>query len=100
MAEKVSKKSGPGGKRPGAGRPKGAVDKGNALIRELIVNALDDLGGVEYLKSTAMSHPAAFLSLLGKVMPVQLEGAGGGPVKTDNHWTIELVQSNANAKDS
>lgn len=88
MSEKQSKKStGKGGARAGAGRPKGAVDKGNAMIRELIVQALDDLGGVQYLTNTAKSHPAAFLSLLGKVMPIQVEGGGGGPVVT----RIELV---------
>lgn len=88
MVEKQSKKStGKGGKREGAGRPKGSVDKGNAMIREMIVQALDKAGGVEYLESTARSHPAAFLNLIGKVMPIQVEGGGGGPVVT----RIELV---------
>lgn len=80
-AKKESKKSiGRGGHRPGAGRPKGSLDKGNALIREMIVESLHGLGGVEYLKATAKSHPAAYLSLIGKVMPVQLAGDGGGPM--------------------
>jgi len=87
-SEKESKKSnGKGGARPGAGRPKGSLDKGNKLIREMIVDALDKAGGVEYLQSVAQSHPAAFLSLIGKVMPVQVTGDGGGPVVT----RIELV---------
>lgn len=81
-----------GGARPGAGRPKGSLDKGNALIRELIVGALDRLGGVDYLIRSAESHPAAFLSLLGKVMPIQVEGAGGGPVQAK--LTIEYVRPN------
>lgn len=93
MAEKESKKSnnsnGRGGARPNAGRPKGSLDKGNAMIREMIVEALDELGGVEYLKTTAASHPAAFLSLLGKVMPVQIAGEGGGPVK--HSLTVEFI---------
>jgi hypothetical protein len=85
MAEKQSKKStGKGGARPGAGRPKGSIDKGNAMIRELIVKALNDLGGVKYLKTTAKTHPAAFLALLGKVMPVQLTGEGGKPVQVES----------------
>lgn len=80
MSEKQTKKPGRGGARPGGGRPKGSLDKGNALIREMIVQALDAAGGVEYLRSTAESHPAAFLALVGKVMPVQVEGSGGGAV--------------------
>lgn len=91
-AEKQSKKSGKGGVRAGAGRPKGSIDKGNALIRELIVEALDNLGGTDYLEQTAKSHPAAFLSLIGKVMPIQLTGPDGGAIKTDNTWTVKLVR--------
>ena len=84
MSEKQTKLStGRGGKRTGAGRPKGSIDKGNAAIRELIAMALHELGGVEYLKSTAMSHPAAFLSLIGKTMPLQVTGEGGGAVKME-----------------
>lgn len=81
-SEKESKNSNGrrGGKRDGAGRPKGALDKGNALIREMIVEALDGVGGVEYLQDTAKSHPAAFLSLIGKVMPIQVEG-GDKPIQ-------------------
>lgn len=83
MTEKQSKLStGRGGKREGAGRPKGSLDKGNALIREMIVQALDGVGGVEYLQGVARSHPAAFISLIGKTMPLQVTGDGGGPVET------------------
>lgn len=81
MSEKQTKLStGRGGPRKGAGRPKGSVDKGNRLIREMIVQALDQVGGIEYLAQTAASHPAAFLSLIGKVMPIQVEG-GDEPIK-------------------
>ena len=87
--EKQSKNSNRGGARPGAGRPKGSLDKGNSMIREMIVEALDGVGGVEYLQQTALSHPAAFLSLIGKVMPIQVMGEGGGPVQTVTK--VELV---------
>lgn len=65
--------SGRGGARPGAGRPKGSLDKGNAAIREMIVESLNGLGGVDYLQRVAESHPAAYLSLISKVMPTQIE---------------------------
>lgn len=87
MPEKQSKLStGKGGARPGAGRPKGSLDKGNALIRDMITQALDEAGGVEYLKEAAISHPAAFLALIGKVMPIQVSGEGGGPIKLEFGW--------------
>lgn len=79
--EKKSKQSsGRGGARPGAGRPKGSLDKGNALIREMIVEALNGAGGVRYLEGVARTHPAAFLSLVGKVMPIQVAGDPDNPL--------------------
>lgn len=94
MSEKQTIKStGKGGARPGAGRPKGAIDKGNATIRQMIVQALDGLGGIAYLQETARSHPAAFLSLVGKLMPIEVANPEGESFKTDNVWRLELVKS-------
>ena len=79
--EKESNKSTRGGKRPGAGRPKGSLDKGGKLIREMVVEALDGVGGVEYLMGAAQTNQSAFLSLIGKVLPIQVTGEDGGAVK-------------------
>lgn len=46
----------------------------------MIVEALHGVGGVEYLQAKAQSHPQAFLALVGKVMPVQVEG-GDTPIQ-------------------
>lgn len=80
-SEKQSSFSNRGGARPGAGRPKGSLDKGNALIREMVAEALDKAGGVEYLARVAESHPGPFLGLVGKVLPIQVTGEGGGAVQ-------------------
>lgn len=56
------------------GKPKGAKNKTGKLIREMVAEALDNAGGAEYLQRQADEHPAAFLALVGKVMPVQVEG--------------------------
>jgi hypothetical protein len=73
---------------PGPGRKKGVPNKNTALIRDMIAQALDEAGGVEYLTSVAQSHPAPFLALVGKVLPVQLTGADGGPIE-HSHATKE-----------
>ena len=70
-----------GGARPGAGRPKGSLDKGNALIRVMVADALDRAGGVDYLARVAESHPGPFLGLVGKVLPIQVTGEDGGAVQ-------------------
>lgn len=57
------------------GRQKGTPNKMTAQLREMILNALDASGGEAYLQSVAASHPPAFLALLGKVLPMQVENA-------------------------
>lgn len=64
----------------GKGRPKGSQNKENKMLREMILQALDRNGGVEYLAMQAVKEPKAFLSLLGRVLPLQVTGEGGGPV--------------------
>ena len=72
------------GTRPpnaGKGRPAGVPNKDTALIRDMIAQALNQVGGVEYLARCAESHPGPFLGLIGKVMPVQITGEDGGAVQ-------------------
>ncbi len=79
-----------GEKRPNQGRPKGLLNKNTQAIRDMIAEALDNLGGVSYLMECG-SDPrtkAAFLSLIGKVMPIQVTGKDDGPVQVTR---IELV---------
>lgn len=70
-----------GEKRPGQGRPKGMPNKNTALIREMVAEALDRAGGVEYLAEVAKTNPGPFLGLVGKVLPIQVTGEGGGAVQ-------------------
>jgi len=95
MIEKQSNISSRGGAREGAGRPKGSLDKGNAILREMILEALEGAGGVSYLMDKAESHPQAFMALLGKVMPLQVSGEGGGPIEVTG-ISINLVRPNGN----
>ena len=40
----------------------------------MILGALDDAGGREYLARQAVENPGPFMALLGKVLPTTLEG--------------------------
>lgn len=60
------------------GRQKGVQNKTTKELKEMILQALDESGGVDYLKQRALENPAAFLTLLGKVLPMQVTGEGGG----------------------
>lgn len=69
--------------QPKGGSRKGVPNKNTGLIREMIATALDRAGGVDYLVDCAHDpkSKAAFLGLIGKVMPVQITGEDGGAVK-------------------
>lgn len=73
--------------RPGPGRPKGSVNKTTALLKEAILKAAEAAGGggeeglTNYLTTQAKDTPTAFLSLLGKVLPLQVQGDEDNPVQ-------------------
>ena len=66
------------GKEKGPGRPKGTPNKTPAAIKDMILQALDGAGGVDYLQDRAKDPrtAAAFLGLVGKVLPMQINGPG------------------------
>ena len=87
-----------GGKQAGAGRPKGVPNKLNRDIKEMVVGALQDVGGRDYLAARALDQPVAFMGLIGRVLPLQVTGENGGALVVDFRWadatpppTIEAV---------
>jgi hypothetical protein len=65
----------------GKGRPKGVPNKINRDIKEMVLAALNKAGGAEYLLEQSRANPSAFLTLVGKVMPLQLSGDADAPIK-------------------
>lgn len=63
------------------GRPKGAANKVTGEVKQMILDALAAAGGVKYLTKQATANPKAFLTLVGKVLPLQVTGDGGGPLR-------------------
>jgi hypothetical protein len=73
------------GSKPGerrGGRKKGVPNKITATVKEAIEKAFEGVGGHRYLIEQANKNPTAFMTLLGKVLPTQITGAGGGPIQT------------------
>lgn len=73
------------GKKTG-GRKAGTPNKTTRALKDLVLQALDESGGVDYLKARAIDNPTAFLTLVGKVLPLQVSGEGGGPMKLVIEW--------------
>ncbi len=58
--------------RAGMGRPKGATNRLTKTVREAIEQAFDQVGGPDYLAEMAREQPVAFMTLLGKILPQQV----------------------------
>lgn len=64
--------------RKGGGRKKGVPNKTTKALKDMILGALDEAGGQEYLVKQAKINPQAFMGLIGKVLPTELKGTGEG----------------------
>lgn len=75
-------------KGAGPGRPKGIPNKNTAQLKEMILTALDGAGGAEYLEARANDPrtASAFLSLIGKVLPMTIAGDSENPQRIVFEW--------------
>jgi hypothetical protein len=62
------------GERRG-GRQKGTPNKTTGALKDMILQALADAGGVKYLAAMAITEPRGFMALLGRVLPLQVTGS-------------------------
>jgi hypothetical protein len=73
------------------GRKKGTPNKITALLKDEILQAASAAhpeGRVGYLTDQAINNPTAFLTLLGKVLPMQVTGPGENGEHTITFRTI------------
>lgn len=68
---------------PGPGRPKGLPNKITTELKAMIRDALDGVGGQAYLERQAQDNPNAFLTLLGKTVPSDVNAKLSGAIKVD-----------------
>lgn len=79
---------GNGGVRTPSGRPKGVRNKLTNL-RDAVIEAFDRVGGADYLVRLAegtQSDRAAFVSLMNKVLPTQVQANVDGGIKLELSW--------------
>lgn len=71
------------------GRKKGVPNKTTALLKDAIIRAAEAVGEdmqgkgklTGYCKFLAKNEPKAFAGLLGRVLPMQVTGEGGGALQ-------------------
>lgn len=79
-------------KRAGMGRPKGVPNKATKALKEMILGALDQAGGEAYLLSQAQINPVAFMTLIGKVLPSEIQAQLTGALSVHVNTGIERTQ--------
>lgn len=90
--ENSTKNSGKFGKG-NPGKPKGATNKLNREVKQMILDALEGAGGVDYLIERAGDPrtASAFLTLVGKVLPLQVSGVDGGAIQ--QALTVQFIKA-------
>lgn len=66
--------------RKTGGRVAGTPNKLTGELKDLILGALSNVGGMKYLETQAKESPTAFLTLVGKVLPLQVTGKDDKPL--------------------
>lgn len=69
-------------------------NKTTGLLKDAIIKAAQNAGNkvgtdglVSYLEHQAMENPGPFMGLIGKVLPMQVEGTGDdGKIKVEIEW--------------
>lgn len=81
------------------GKPKGALNKNTKALKDMILQALDNAGGVDYLIRQAEANPTAFMGLIGKVLPTTLVGDPTQPVtfSIGLPWLQQQIQNRNSA---
>ena len=84
---------------PGPGRKKGIPNKQTTAAKDAIALAAEGLGGTDRLIAWAQEDPlnerAFWSSIYPKLLPLQLTGEGGGPVKFQRIERV-IVDASAN----
>lgn len=57
----------------GKGRKAGVPNRLTSSVKQMILGALDDLGGQAWLTEQAKADPRAFMSLLGRILPSEIQ---------------------------
>lgn len=73
------------GKKTG-GRKAGTPNKISGLAKENIAAVFNRIGGTESMAEWAIENRTAFYNLYSKLLPHEITGAEGGPVKVSFGW--------------
>jgi hypothetical protein len=88
----------------GRGRPKGSPNRIGKEAKDMIASAAEALGGekrlIAWVKADPLNERAFWSTIYPKLIPVQLTGKDGGPIKTTTRvMLVAYDPNNDNAED-
>lgn len=81
------------------GRKKGTPNKLTTSVKEAIVRAFDEVGGVSYLVKVANEDPKTFCTLLGRVIPTEVRADMTSSDGSMMPSRIEIIAYDHNSED-
>lgn len=66
------------------GRPKGVGNKVTTELKDMILQALNEAGGVSYLVGQAKVNGGAFMGLVGKILPKDINANINGKITLED----------------
>lgn len=78
----------------GKGRPKGAVNKTTATVKEALQAVYASRGGDDALQRWADENTTEFYKLWGRMLPQEVSGPDGGPMRAVHEIIVRGVRSN------
>jgi hypothetical protein len=83
------------GKKTG-GRREGSENKLTGLAKDNVAAVFTRLGGSAAMAKWAKANQTEFYKLYARLIPIQVAGDGGGPVKVQAEWILQPVKPNGN----
>ena len=74
------------------GRPKGSLNRTGKKAAIMVLQALDELGGVEWLKEAGKKQPAVLTNLIARIIPKDINLEHLGSVTIEQYVISELGQ--------
>ena len=79
--------------QPKGGSRKGIPNKSTKAIKDMVYEALNGVGGVEYFKQQAIDNPAPFMSLVGKILPKDMViDANVSPITVEHNVKVNAAE--------
>jgi hypothetical protein len=73
----------PKGHKKAGGRKKGTPNKTTTDLKQMILNSLSAVGGEKYLTLQAKKNPGPYMTLVGKVLPRDINANVEGGIKLE-----------------